>query len=118
MADLLTTFERRALGVLTFVAGVVPVAIILAMILPALIRLELPEWFFTLAFVAFIIIAGLNFPLYLILGEVVRERLSPQDRTFPTPNLRHPLSLFEFWWRYVREPPSERKSLEPSSDNR
>ena len=113
MADLLTPFERRILGVLTFVVGVVPVAIILAMFLCMFIRFEPPEWFFTLAFVAFIVIVGLNVPLYMTLAEVIGDRLPAPEQTFLIPK-RHPLYLFELWWRYVREPASERKSLEPT----
>lgn len=97
----ITALERRALGVLTFLVSVVPVAVVVGAIIISFADVSVPDWFFKAAFVSFLIAAGLHRPLFLICRAAARDSVLEAGKAFPI-QLLHPFSLFGYWWRNVR----------------
>jgi protein-S-isoprenylcysteine O-methyltransferase Ste14 len=97
-----TSLERKLLGIVAFTLGAVPTGVIAAMLIASAVDATVPSWAYTAGFVAFIITAGLQFPVFIILGAVASDDVPETDKSMPRPRLRHPFSLFEFWWRHIR----------------
>ena len=102
MPSEITPFERKALGVLAFVVCAVPVCAVVFPLLFAML-VTIPEWLFLATFIAFAIAVGSQFPLFTILAEVAGGRVPASEQSPFARRFRHPFSLFEFWWRYVRQ---------------
>jgi len=98
----ITNTERSILGVITFTLGAVPVGAVAAMFIASAIGVTTPEWFYTAGLLAFIISAGLQLPVLIIVGGIVKNDVPEAERSPLHPRVRHPFSLFAFWWRYIR----------------
>lgn len=102
MRSEITNVERQILGIVAFTLGAIPVAVIAAVVIASIVDATAPDWVYTAGFVAFIVAAGLQFPFFIILGAVAGDDVPEADRSRMWSRFRHPFSLFEFWWRYIR----------------
>lgn len=102
MRSEITSLERKLLGIVSFTLGTVPVGVVAAMFIASAVDATAPSWAYTAGFVAFIVSAGLHFPVFIILGAVAGEGVPETEQSMLRPRLRHPFSLFEFWWRHIR----------------
>lgn len=100
----ITDFERRAIGVAAFSVCAGPVLIILALAATALLNVAMPEWLVSAGMIGFIVCAGLQWPIVMIVGEMAGDQVAERDRSVLRPRFRHPFYPFALWWRYVRKP--------------
>lgn len=87
---------------ISFILDTIPVGVVAGMAVMFTVDATPPGWVYTGGALAFIVAAGLQFPVLMILRAVAHDDVPGAERSTLRLRIRHPFSLFAFWWRHIR----------------